>query len=67
MISLAWVSGFGSPDFLLTAGQRVGPPIGPADDADDVEGNTYNGDDGGESVELFVTVKPCERPMNANE
>ena len=45
MISLAGVPGFGSPDFLLlTAEQR--PPIGPADDADDVEGITYNGDDG---------------------
>ena len=50
MISLAGVPGFGSPGFLLTAGQRVGPPIVPADDADDVEGNTHNGDDGGEGV-----------------
>ena len=67
MISLAGVSGFGSHNFLLTAGQRVGPPIDPADDADDVEGNADHGDDRGEGVELFVTVKISERPIDTNE
>ena len=67
MISLAGIPGFSSPDFLLTPGQRLGPPIDPADDTDDVEDNTDYGDDGGEGVELFVTVKISERPVDANE
>ena len=67
MISLACVLRLVLSDFLLTAGQRVTPPINPADEANDVEDNTEDGDDGGEVGELLATVGISERPNDAQE
>ena len=67
MICLAVILRFVLSCPLLTAGQRVAPPINPADKANDVEDNTEDRDDDCEGGELIATVDIIERPNNTQK